>query len=233
MKPFVLYLVMLAIVVFSQTYVEATPINVFQGDTLLGTITPYTGTDTGADNYNYYSASGHPINGPAPAYQEGQIFFYDGSDGLNFNAIFNVDSASNSPGKVLWDITITGSTTNPIVRLSDDDGTYGELAEVGDNAFRGKWYYNYNTDGGAIGELDGAKWAVTIDPDYYYHVNSLKVFDSSGSYITLEVNTTDDILLTPADEPTPVHAPATICLMGFGMLGLLGTGVRHRRSNKS
>jgi len=232
MKPFVLCLVALVIIVFPQVNVEATPINVFQGDTLLGTITPYTGTTTGEANYDYYSASGHPINGPTPVYKEGQIFFYDGADGLNFNAIFNVDKAPNSPGKVLWYIGITGSTTDPVVRLSDDDGTYGELAEIGDNVFRGRWYYNYNTDGGVIGEIDGAKWAVTIDPYYYLNVDSLKVFDSSGSYITLKVNTTDAIMMTPADTPTTVPAPTTICLVGIGMLGLLGTGVRHRRRNK-
>lgn len=173
MKRFVMCLTLITVlaVQFNQTDAEAFPINVSQGGTFLGTVDPFSGAITGADNYNYFDFSGHPINGPIPASQEGQIFFYDGTDGLNFNVIFNKDLTSFDGG-FSWDINIAGSITDPIERLEDGSGS--ELDEPVNNSFEGRWIYTDNSDGGVIGEIGGNSWVITIDPISYTNVNTLK-----------------------------------------------------------
>ncbi|MEW5802445.1 MAG: hypothetical protein AB1847_10140 [bacterium] len=211
---------------------EATTlIDIYQGGTLLGSVTPYTGLITGAANYNFYSDSGHPINGPEPVFKEGEIFFYDGSDGLNFNVIFSKEGIGGAAGSAQWDITITGSTTNLSVRVTDDAS---ELREnVTTHVFTGRWgWNNQNTDGGVIGEIGGSEWIITIDP-IAYSLDNLKAYSASGSSYALNLNTdaSGDIILKPASSPVPV--PATILLFCSGFLGLLGIGgiKKERKDN--
>ncbi len=209
----------------AQTAAEAISIEVFQGGVFLGTITPYSGPLSGADNYNFWSASGHPIYGPTPMAQEGQIFFYNGADGLNFTAIFDKDNSNTGASYVRWDITVLGSTIDPVVRLSDDNK---ELRQVGDNLFWGRWGYGKNTDGGVIGELGGFEWIITIDPLLYSNLKTLHIFDASGSFISLNLDTGEagDITLR-ATIPNP--EPGTLALLSIGILGFLGYGWRRKR----
>ena len=152
MKKFLLGMSLVAMlsILLLPNHAAAVPIDVYQGGVFLGTVNPYSGTDTGAVNYNFFSASGHPIIGPSPADREAQIFFYDGSDGLNLTMIFGKDDSGVFSQKVQWDIIVTGSTTNPGVRLVDDNTT--ETKEVGDtNVFEGRWAFGNNTAGAVIG----------------------------------------------------------------------------------
>lgn len=73
--------------------------------TLLGQISAYTGTESHADNYNYYSASGHPINGPTPTAYMTQfwLYFNTNTQTMSFNLIHNVD---NGGGNYWNDITM-------------------------------------------------------------------------------------------------------------------------------
>lgn len=211
----------------AQTAAEAISIEVFQGGVFLGTVTPYSGPLSGADNYNFWSYSGHPIYGPTQVAQEGQIFFYNGSDGLNFTAIFAKDNSDTSSSRVSWNITVSGSTTDPVVRLSDD--YHGELREVGDNFFLGRWiYYSKNTDGGVIGELGGFEWIITIDPLLYSSLETLRIYDASGAFIALNLDTGEagDIVLRAA---IPNPEPGTLALLSTGILGLFGYGWRRKR----
>lgn len=214
----------------AQTAAEAISIEVFQGGVFLGTITPYSGPLSGADNYNFWSASGHPIYGPTPMAQEGQIFFYNGSDGLNFTAIFDKDDSGTSPSRVRWDITVVGSTTDPVVRLSDEYNQLGrgELHEAENDLFWGRWGYSNNTDGGVIGELGGFEWIITIDPLLYSNLETLRIYDASGSFIVLNLDTGEagDITLRAA---IPNPEPGTLALLSTGILGFLGYGWRRKR----
>ncbi len=235
MKRFVLCLALMTMfsVQFRLSDAEAIPISISQGGTYLGTINPFTGGITGAANYNYFSWSAHPINGPSPVENEAQIFMYDGSDGLNFTTVFSKEDSNNvGAGSVYWDISITGSTTGTDVRLTDDGS---ELTELSPDLFRGRWSYNNrNTDGGVIGEIGGDAWTITIDPIIYTNINTLKVFGNSGSFLSLNLNTdiTGEIVLAAAAEPTPTPEPATIALLGIGILGLAGGAARRRMNQK-
>lgn len=213
---------------FPFTQTSAFPIDVLQGGTLLGTIDPFVGTDTGAVNYGYSSFSAHPIVGPAPAIGDVQFWFYNGSDGLNFVMVFGVDNSGTSFGNdvVDADITITGSSSDPTVRLSDESG---ELVEVGStDVFQGRWVFGDNTDGGVIGEIGGMNWEVTFDPILYMGMTTANAYGSTGTQ-ALALNTTDDIVFRPYVTPVnSIPEPFTLALMGFGLLGVGFAGRRRK-----
>ena len=65
-------------------------------DTYLGSIYWYTGPHTDTANFNYYSASAHPLIGPNPEAYKSKMFFYAGSNGVSFNFFHNIDNGGNN-----------------------------------------------------------------------------------------------------------------------------------------
>jgi hypothetical protein len=210
-------------VVLSLSNAEAIPIDVFQGGSFIGTINPYTGSTSSTDNWNKNT---YPDIGPTGTSKTGKIFFYDSMiDGLNFNMLFHRTGMPRY-GSASWDVIIYGSPIDPYVKLSDDAN---ELQEVGDNVFQGRWSWGMNADGGIIGPLGGSNWAVTIDPVSYSKLDNLYVYDASGSYFALNLNTdtTGTIVLTPTSVPVP--EPTTILLIGTGLVGFLGLRKKFKK----
>jgi hypothetical protein len=204
--------------------VQPQRIDVLQGSTLIGAIDPYTGSLTGAANYNYVQPSGSPVSGPATTAFQGRVFFYEGSDGLNFNVIFNTGALGE--GQVNWTISAVGSTTDPVVRLTDDPAPPAdqpELIESSSNFFTGAWNYTGNTDGGVIGPITGSAWTITVhqlgySSDKDKGITSLRAFDDSGSSLSLNLNSgpTGQIIFRPEVVPEPATATiATVALTAF------------------
>jgi hypothetical protein len=217
-----------------------TTIHVIQAGIHLGTITPYTGDLDGATNYSYdpLTDSGFPAYGPTPTVSWGQIFFYEGSDGLSFNVLLNAYTGSpNEEGSADWNISVVGSATDPSVLLADDPDTF-ELTEPVANQFTGDWSWNSRTDGGVIGELSGDTWVVTIEPQIYGGpdpLTSLVASDGSGAFIGLlpVAGSAFTIVLTPTwplpPPPVPVLPPAALGVLG-AMMALLGVRALGRRA---
>ena len=113
-------------------------------------IISYAGPVSAYENYNYYSASAHPIYGPKPVDDRFNIFFYKDEKGLNLNLLANKDESEVRWSKVYVDIEITGNTLEDEVILSDDDL---ELKKIDQNSYRGRFRYGGNTDGGVIGPI--------------------------------------------------------------------------------
>ena len=217
----------------------ADPIYVYQGGNYLGSVEPYSPTTamTGAANYNYVGGptwSGDPITGPDQQAREGQIFFYNGSDGLSFTSIFNsIGGGPATKQKTNWDIAVTGSTADPGVLLSDNGETGGVLVEVQEqgatDVFQARWVFTQRTDGGVIGPLGGNSWSITIDPLYYEGPTALKVYSGPGSSITLNLNTdsSGDIVLTAIPEPF------SMAFLGSAFVGVVSYRLRkHRKEAK-
>jgi len=202
---------------------RATLIDVYQGNspnlgTFKGTIEAYSGVDSAVANYDYFSHSGHPTEGPNLKFNRGEIFFYDGPEGTTFNVLFNKEKNNqadpNTSGLVSWNIAAL-SFGDPSVLLSDDKK---ELKEDGSDFFKGRWEWNNNTDGGIIQGLDLPFWAVIIDPKEYQGVDSLKVFSADGGRINMNLRTGERGFMFFA-----VHVPdagGTIYLLSAGVFGL-------------
>ena len=200
---------------------QASLIDVYQSGSKLGTIDSYSGTLSAVDNYGYVSPKNNLHNGPTLSDSSGHIFFYEGSDGLSFNTIFG-SSGDATRASVHWDITITGSTTDPSVLIADDGH---ELSEVGtSNVFDANWVYVNNLgDGGSIGALSGDNWQIEIDPSLYDGVIlGLTAYGATAGALALDINTIDNIIFKAAAS---VPVPGTLALL---MLGLAGLSLRKK-----
>ena len=197
----------------------------FQDGSYLGAIDSYSGSGSSNENWNINQA---PDIGPGQADNEGHMFFYEGSDGLSFNFLFNNGDNDDENGSARWDITVASSIDNPYVTVQDDSNEFYEDSST-DNLFYGAWTWSWGADGGAIAGLAG-DWTITVDQIAYgWHstynnpLTSLSVFDNSGSNISLDL--THDIVFTP------VPAPATMLLFGTGIAGLAWTRLRRKKNS--
>lgn len=206
-------------------------IEVLQGGTSLGIIDPYSGVFSAAANYNYIQPSGSPISGPNSAAFQGRLFFYEGSDGLHFNILLNTPALGR--GTVDWTISVTGSSTDPIVKVTDDPAPpadHTELFESPNDVFTGAWGYAGNTDGGVIGPLAGSEWSIFIDQLAYTSdngrgINTLRVYDGSGSWLPLNLNSgpSGQIVFRSLVIPEPTASSIAVAFMvtlGFRVRGL-------------
>jgi len=182
-------------------------------DAFLGSVLAYSGGLTGADNYNYYSASAHPVAGPTPVGYESKMYFYEGLDGLSFGMFHNVDEGGSPDNEVLLDLDITG--TNPDVLLSDDSG---ELSKPSSNHFDGEWSYGDNTDGGVIGVLDGDTWEIVITPIQWGDITTWDIYTADGSSINLNKTYTTYLTVIPPLAPA---VPGTTPIGLIFLIGLL------------
>jgi hypothetical protein len=208
-------------------------VEVLQGGVSKGFIDPYIGTLSAAANYHYDQPNGFPISGPASAAFQGRIFFYEGLDGLHFNVIFNTQALGR--GTVDWTMSVAGSTTNPSVKVTDDPdppADHVELIESPSNFFTGAWSYVGNTDGGVIGPLAGASWSLTVNQIAYTSdndrgIDTLRAYDDSGSFISLNLNSgsTGQLVFRPEVVPEP----STFAMAMFGLTSfVVCIGMRRR-----
>ncbi|HEX4923053.1 MAG TPA: hypothetical protein VFV50_03170, partial [Bdellovibrionales bacterium] len=80
------------------------------GEPFLGSFVSYKGEKLAEENYNYYSASAHPIIGPAPGGYKSTFFFYEDARGLALTFFSNVDAGGSKDNVVEWDITTRGNS---------------------------------------------------------------------------------------------------------------------------
>ena len=123
-----------------------------QGDRYSGEVVAYSGNISALDNYNYYSSSAHPVEGPKPKDYNINVFFYENSEGLYLNFFANRDIGGDN-NWVAFDINveILGNTFNDAIVLSDDAG---ELIKTANGIYKGRFNYLLNSDGGVIGPIN-------------------------------------------------------------------------------
>jgi len=202
---------------------RATPIYVLQNDVLLGTIQSYKGNLSPQDNHIGSGNKGFKF-GPEEEQLKGKVFIYeDKLSKWSFNYVFDMNTNPKSPGRVVakakWDITV--SSESDAIKLDADE--FRELNEDKNinNLFHAnhKWYEGY-ADAGVIGYLTG-DWTVTIEQLYYKNLIGLDAYSSDGSEIALDLNYSENIVLTVA-KPTSVPEPASIIFFAIGLFGIIG-----------
>ncbi len=216
-------------------------------DSYLGQIQAFSGTESAVANYDYKSASYHQVNGPAAEAYKSKLFMYNGGDGLSFGFFHNIDGAGSQYwNHVKWDIDFLNLSPN--LALVDDNTpeNHGEIGMVPDLVTGGYdcgWAYIRNTDGGVLNNLSPSDpyWEIIINPSEFGDVQEWMASSADGNDIRLWKNPT----MIPSSVPdlhyykatnayttyiSPVPEPATMILLGAG---LIGGGLVARRKRKA
>jgi len=220
-------------------------------DTYLGTVSAYAGGLGSVANYNYFSASAHPIKGPGPAAYMSKMYMYEGTDGLSFGFFHSIDAGGNNYwNHVGWDLQFRDMTSS--VGLIDDSSpeNRGEPGIVAVDAYNyhAGWAYALNTDGGVFNELAATEdyWEILIDPYMFGDIQQWGMYSGDGSFINLWNNPVpllrdlgvNDDYGQPGDNraysaiisPHVISEPATLLLFGTGLLS--GAMLLRRRSRE-
>lgn len=193
---------------------QASVYGVYQGGSLIGTISDYDDlTRTASQTYGYANSEANLPAGVGPTLEAGKahLFLVHNSDGLNFFVVFNRTQNGGTSGNATWSFSLTDNGTTASVKVSDDTG---ELSGSG-TSFSGTWsWLGDYTDGGVIGPLSGAAWSLTITPTSQ-NITGIAAY---GPLETVPLaDSTANIVITPIPEPAE-----TVGLVAVGLLGLAG-----------
>ena len=170
-----------------------------QNFVLLGQIATIKSEESGAQHYDYYSASGHPAGVDVAALKSNLWIHERTASGVptgdyTFGFLFNQDNAPPaSINTATLNFRIVGSSTPTAVTLSDDLGEAHETPP-GSAAYLGSYTYGANTDGLTVGGLSGGAWTVIIDAVEFGDITSW--FAANGATTSFG----DDVALTLGHE---------------------------------
>jgi hypothetical protein len=220
------------------------------GSTWLGQISAYTGTESHADNYNYFSASGHPINGPTPTDYLSQAWLYynTSSNTMSFNIIHNVDEGGgNYWNTIIMDLYFWDMDYGVILQ-DDDPENQGQAGfdDIGDGRMWADFAYIQNTDGGVVGfdPWEPCDWSIGIDPLAFGDIQEFGFASGDGGFLTGWTNpldpptglAPDDVYWQdyygPSFTITPhceIPEPGTLMLLGTGLLAVGGVLRRRKK----
>ncbi len=169
----------------------------------VGKIAAIATAQTGAQHYDYTSASAHPSSVVAAARRSNLWIHENTNTGeYSFGFIFDMDNSGGPVNLASQNFRIVGSDADPYVSQSDDPGEAVE-SPAGSNAFVGGFSYGDNTDGISVSGITGVDWTLIIDSVSFGDVNSW--YAAGGASPTL----IDDIALTIGHEYRIVPAGQT------------------------
>jgi hypothetical protein len=153
----------------------------------LGSFLAYKGDKTAYENYNYYSASAHPIVGPQPKGFFESVFMYIDKDGKSYlNIFWGVDGGGSADTKVDVDIKTSGNAKADSVILSDDSGEMKLKSSTADeNNYEGRFQYWSNTDGAVIGPFTTEEYKIEVSVLNGGDNKDAKFYSQDGNDLTL------------------------------------------------
>lgn len=193
---------------------------------LLGQITTIDTAQSGAQHYNYYSASAHPSGVPL-AGNALNIWVHNdtnNSGSLSFGLVFGKDNSGSPWASSTANFRIVDSATDVYVSQSDDPG---EAVETGPGAFEGTFNYSNNTDGIMVSGLSGNDWTIIVDAvDLGPYISKWNVVSGDGanfSTVAGDFTLTSEIRITladvaPDDDSVTVPAPSGALILLSGLL---------------
>lgn len=162
----------------------------FSDDNYLGFVVAYSGSLNADANYNYYSASAHPVTGPTPIGFKTNIFFYEGPTGLALNLFSNIDEAGSTDNQVDIDIETFGNAGEDSVLLSDDnlELKYISTSGIGVKLYHGRFHYWSNTDGGVLGPFLGDAFKIRVKFLSTGDIHDARFYSANGYSFDLKDN---------------------------------------------
>lgn len=155
----------------------------------LGDIIAYKGPETGAKNYNYFSASAHPLVGPKPEGFQVNTYFYEGSDGLSLQYFANLDEGGAADDILKLAITTSANNLADKVLLSDDSAETKQISQSGDKSnYIVDAHYWKNTDGGVIGPFNGEDFLIQVKVINSGANQDARFYSSNGESFALKNN---------------------------------------------
>lgn len=170
-------------------WIDPEETGLINANNFLGDISSFSGALSAVDNYNYESASAHPVNGPTPVGFEMHVFFYESSNGLALNFYANVDNGGSRDNEFSVNFVTMGNDMNDDVLLSDDNAELKRVSQGADGTkYEGRFHYWSNTDGGVIGPFLSSNFKIIVQVKSTGDVNNARFYSAGGGNFSLMSN---------------------------------------------
>ncbi|MGB0722208.1 MAG: hypothetical protein ACPGU7_07390 [Gammaproteobacteria bacterium] len=172
--------------------------------------------ESGADYYNFFSASGHPEFGAQS--NTAFLWLHENTNTGDLSLSLILDAVNDGSGGAVT-AYYTGLPDGSYVSLADDGS---ELNKTGVHTATGNWrWIDCCTDGGVVSGLeDGEAWSIDFDVSAYSGINSWVFL--SGPYNSpsnaLALNAGSTITISRSAQATGIPLPGTAWFLVPGLL---------------
>ncbi|MCP4114561.1 MAG: VPLPA-CTERM sorting domain-containing protein [Desulfobacteraceae bacterium] len=215
-------LLLLSAMILTASASHGATFGLYDSNGLVQEIDLFSSKKTAEKHYKYNHASGHPQGfNNLLGKEKGFVWLYQQSNTgeYSFGQIFGKDkSGSDNWQSVDTWTKVTGSSENPYVSVSDDNGfEFDEHWRT--DTFYGTFLFRNNSDGGMISGIKGDDFEIKFEAYGQDGVTSFQ-FANNGS---------DPLELNFGEEYTikAVPVPAGVWLMGTGLAALMGLRRKH------